>query len=142
MTSPFRQEIIDHWNSFKNPLINDVLINLERIERNLAPISETEEQSIKQLLETCEKAKPDQVEAEALIKIFNQLPAAYMLYIIHKMQSLNAELTMKVIGYAQKQKNNHPEVMKFFQRNMMFEKSQLMGRIFSNSRMQLILDHL
>lgn len=140
--SDLRQEIIEHWNSFKNPLINDVLINLERIERDLPPLTEAEEQALKDLLDVCEKAKPEQIEAEKLIAILNQLPAAYMLYVIHKMQSLNQELTMKVIGYAQKQKGNSPEVTRFFQRNMMFEKSQLMGRIFSNSRMQLILDQM
>ena len=36
---------------------------------------------------------------------------------------------MKLINYAQKHKADNPDV-EAFQRNMVFEKSQLLGRIF------------
>ena len=35
-----------------------------------------------------------------------------------------------------------PEIEKFFQRNMVFDTSQLLGRIFSEKRMQEVLDAL
>ena len=76
------------------------------------------------------------------IHLLNEMPAACMLYIIHKLQTINTDLVMKVIGYAQDHKSNNPDVEKFFQRNMVFEKSQLLGRIFSNIRMQNVLDAL
>ncbi len=65
-----------------------------------------------------------------------------MLYIIHKMQTLNSDLVIKLINYTQKLRAKDPEIEKFFQRNMVFEKSQLLGRIFSEKRMQEVLDAL
>jgi hypothetical protein len=65
-----------------------------------------------------------------------------MLYLVHKLQNLNTDLIMKIIAYAQKHKDADPDVTSFFQRNMVFEKSQLLGRIFSTNRMQNVLDVL
>jgi hypothetical protein len=49
---------------------------------------------------------------------------------------------MKIIAYAQKHKDTDADVASFFQRNMVFEKSQLLGRIFSTNRMQNVLNVL
>ena len=61
---------------------------------------------------------------------------------IHRLQNDNTDLVMKLINYAQKFKDKDPEVTCFFQRNMVFEKSQLLGRIFSSSRMEAVLSVL
>jgi hypothetical protein len=142
MTSNIRKEMIAHWHSFKNPLINDILINLEKLEQRLKPISKNDEITINTLLQTCEKISADKVDELTIIRLFNRLPAAYMLYLVHKLQNLNTDLIMKIIAYAQKQKDKYPDVASFFQRNMVFEKSQLLGRIFSTNRMQSVLDVL
>jgi hypothetical protein len=34
-STQIRKEMIAHWHSFKNPLINDILINLEKLEKKL-----------------------------------------------------------------------------------------------------------
>jgi hypothetical protein len=142
MSSNIRKEMVAHWHSFKNPLINDILINLEKLEKKLKPLSKNDEVAINTLLQTCEKISADKVDELSIIRLFNRLPAAYMLYLVHKLQNLNTDLIMKIIAYAQKQKDKDPDVASFFQRNMVFEKSQLLGRIFSTSRMQNALDVL
>lgn len=135
-----KKEIIDHWKSFKNPLINDILINMEKIEGKISPLTDDESYAIGKLLKKLKDIKPDDVDEMQFIHLLNEMPASYMLFIIHKLQTLNADLVMKVIGFAQDKKESEPEVKKFFQRNMVFEKSQLIGRIFSNIRMQNVLD--
>jgi hypothetical protein len=140
--SALKKEIIQHWKSFKNPLINDILINLEKIEGKLSPITEDETYALDKLIKQLKDIKPDDVDEMQFIHLLNEMPAAYMLYIIHKLQTINTDLVMKVIGYAQDHRSNNPDVEKFFQRNMVFEKSQLLGRIFSNIRMQNVLDAL
>lgn len=137
-----RQEIIKHWHSFKNPLINDILINLEKLEQQYPPLTEQEAANVEKLLGFFSTANAEKVDEVKLIQILNQLPAAYMLFMVHKLQTLNSDLVMKVINYAQKHKETDPDIANFFQRNMVFEKSQLLGRIFSNNRMEIVLQIL
>ncbi|MDO8954489.1 MAG: hypothetical protein Q7V63_06550 [Gammaproteobacteria bacterium] len=137
-----RQDIIKHWQAFKNPLINDILINLEKLEKEYPPLTEPELAAVETLLGFFQTAKAEKIDELQLIQILNQLPAAYMLFMVHKLQSLNTDLVMKVINYAQKHKENDAEIANFFQRNMVFEKSQLLGRIFSNNRMENVLQVL
>lgn len=135
-------EIIKHWQSFKNPLINDILINLEKLEKAVPPLTEQELKAVEEFMEKLGSIKPDTIDEKEMIYLLNQLPAAYMLYIIHRMQTLNSDLVVKLINYTQKFREKDPEIEKFFQRNMVFEKSQLLGRIFSEKRMQEVLDAL
>ena len=134
-----REDIIRHWQSFKNPLINDILINLEKLEAQIEALSDEECALIKQLVEKCQEMKPSDADELMLIRTFNQMPAAYMLYMIHRLQTVNADLIMKIIAYAQKHKDSNEEVMNFYLRNMVFEKAQLLGRIFSTNRMEAVL---
>ena len=135
-------EIIKHWQSFKNPLINDILINLEKLEKNNPPLTPEEIDAVQAFLDRLSTIPPANIDEKEMIFTLNQLPAAYMLYIIHKMQTLNSDLVVKLINYTQKFRDQDPEIEKFFQRNMVFEKSQLLGRIFSEKRMQEVLDAL
>lgn len=135
-------DIIKHWQSFKNPLINDILINLEKLEKALPPLTDDEIKAVEEFMESLSKITADGVDEKDMIYLLNQLPAAYMLYIIHRMQTVNSDLVVKLINYTQKFREKDPEIEKFFQRNMVFEKSQLLGRIFSEKRMQEVLDLL
>lgn len=135
-------EIIKHWQSFKNPLINDILINLEKLEKTVPPLTEDEIRAVEEFMAKLDKIQAENVDEKEMIYLLNQLPAAYMLYIIHRMQTLNSDLVVKLINYTQKFREKDPEIEKFFQRNMVFEKSQLLGRIFSEKRMQEVLDSL
>ncbi len=134
-----KTDVIKHWHAFKNPLINDVLINMEKLESTQPPLTDEELEALQKLLDSFKTAKASSVNELEFIQFLNQLPAAYMLYLVHKLQTLNSELIMKVISYTQKHKAANPEVGKFFARNMVFEKSQLLGRIFSNQRMERVL---
>ena len=135
-------DLVKHWHSFRNPIINDVLINLEKLEKEIPALTNEEKQAVADLVDYCAELKPDQADARKLIDIFNQLPAAYMLYMIHKLQNLNTDLIMKVINYAQKNHDADEDMQSFFQRNMVFEKAQLLGRIFAENRMKDVLDVL
>ncbi len=135
-------DIIKHWQSFKNPLINDILINLEKLEKDNLPLTSAEIEAVQTFLDRLNTVAVAGVDEQDMIYTLNQLPAAYMLYIIHKMQTLNSDLVIKLINYTQKFRSKDPEIEKFFQRNMVFEKSQLLGRIFSEKRMQEVLDAL
>ncbi len=135
-------DIIKHWQSFKNPLINDILINLEKLEKDNSPLSPSEIEAVQTFLDRLNTVAVAGIDEQDMIYTLNQLPAAYMLYIIHKMQTLNSDLVIKLINYTQKFRSKDPEIEKFFQRNMVFEKSQLLGRIFSEKRMQEVLDAL
>lgn len=135
-------DIIKHWQSFKNPLINDILINLEKLEKDNPPLTSAEIEAVQTFLDRLNTIPVAGIDEQDMIYTLNQLPAAYMLYIIHKMQTLNSDLVIKLINYTQKFRSKDPEIEKFFQRNMVFEKSQLLGRIFSEKRMQEVLDAL
>ncbi len=135
-------DIIKHWQSFKNPLINDILINLEKLEKANPPLTAAEIEAVQSFLDRLNTIDAKKIDEKDMIYTLNQLPAAYMLYIIHKMQTLNSDLVIKLINYTQKFRAKDPEIEKFFQRNMVFEKSQLLGRIFSEKRMQEVLDAL
>jgi len=135
-------DIIKHWQSFKNPLINDILINLEKLEKQIPALTDDELKAVEEFMAKLDKIKAAGVDEKEMIYLLNQLPAAYMLYIIHRMQTVNSDLVVKLINYTQKFRAKDPEVEKFFQRNMVFEKSQLLGRIFSEKRMQEVLEAL
>jgi hypothetical protein len=135
-------DIIKHWHSFKNPIINDVLINLEKLEKSLPPLSTDELKAVDDFINKLNKIPADKVDELEMIYTLNQLPSAYMLYIIHRMQTLNNDLVVRIINYTQKYRVKDQEIERFFQRNMVFEKAQLLGRIFSEKRMQDVLDAL
>jgi len=135
-------DIIKHWQSFKNPLIKDSLINLEKLEKQIPALTDDELKAVEEFMAKLDKIKAAGVDEKEMIYLLNQLPAAYMLYIIHRMQTVNSDLVVKLINYTQKFRAKDPEVEKFFQRNMVFEKSQLLGRIFSEKRMQEVLEAL
>ena len=135
-------DIIKHWHSFKNPIINDVLINLEKLEKSGPGLTPEEINSVEAFVNALSKIPAEKVDELEMIYTLNQLPAAYMLYIIHRMQTLNGDLVVRVINYTQKYRAKDQEIERFFQRNMVFEKSQLLGRIFSEKRMQDVLDAL
>lgn len=135
-------DIVKHWQSFKNPLINDILINLEKLEKQVPALTDDELKAVEAFMASLDKIKAAGVDEKEMIYLLNQLPAAYMLYIIHRMQTVNSDLVVKLINYTQKFRAKDPEVEKFFQRNMVFEKSQLLGRIFSEKRMQEVLEAL
>ncbi len=137
-----RDEMIKHWQSFRNPIINDVLINIELLEKDIPPLSDEELKKVATLLDACEKCKADKIDPESFILGLNQLPAPYVLYVIHKLQTLNQDLIMALISFAQKHRSKKPLIEQFYQRNMVFEKSQLLGRIFSTQRMETVLDIL
>ena len=78
-----RDQIIEHWQSFKNPLINDILINLENLEStHFSKMTSGDEDSIGSLLEHLKKKAAGEMDELKLIKLLNQLPAAYMLFLI------------------------------------------------------------
>jgi hypothetical protein len=135
-------DIIKHWHSFKNPIINDVLINLEKLEKTGPSLTPEEINAVDAFVNALSKIPAEKVDELEMIYTLNQLPAAYMLYIIHRMQTLNGDLVVRVINYTQKYRAKDQEIERFFQRNMVFEKSQLLGRIFSEKRMQDVLDSL
>ncbi|PCI37978.1 MAG: hypothetical protein COB50_03010 [Thiotrichales bacterium] len=137
-----REQVVEHWQSFKNPLINDILINLEKLEGEHIEVNDDDTKSIETLLQKLEKIQASDVDEIEFIRLLNQMPVASMLFIIHKLQTLNSDLIMRIISYAQKYSKDDKEVAKFFQRNMVFEKAQLLGRIFSNDRMEKILSIL
>ncbi len=142
MDSEIKQRVIHHWQSFKNPIINDVLINMEVLEHVYPALSFEGENKVQALLDALAASTPEKINELKLIQTLNQLPAAFMLYIIHKLQALNTDVVMRIISFAQKNKQSNPEVAKFFQRNMVFEKAQLLGRIFSTNRMEAVLEVL
>ena len=142
MDSEIKQRVIHHWQSFKNPIINDVLINMEKLEHIYPTLDLKGETKVQELLDALAASRPEKINELELIKTLNQLPAAFMLYIIHKLQALNTDVVMRIISYAQKHKKSNSDVSKFFQRNMVFEKAQLLGRIFSTNRMEAVLDVL
>lgn len=135
-------DIIKHWHSFKNPIINDVMINLEKLEKTLPALTADELKAIEGFMDNLSKIPADKVDELEMIYTLNQLPSAYMLYIIHRMQTINSDLVVRVINYTQKYRSKDQEIERFFQRNMVFEKAQLLGRIFSEKRMQDVLDSL
>ncbi|MCX7123892.1 MAG: hypothetical protein NTV32_09595, partial [Gammaproteobacteria bacterium] len=76
-------DIIKHWQSFKNPLINDILINLEKLEKANPPLGEAEIESVQAFLDRLTTIDAKNIDEKEMIYTLNQLPAAYMLYIIH-----------------------------------------------------------
>lgn len=118
------------------------MINLEKLEKTGPSLTPEEINAVDAFVNALSKIPAEKVDELEMIYTLNQLPAAYMLYIIHRMQTLNGDLVVRVINYTQKYRAKDQEIERFFQRNMVFEKSQLLGRIFSEKRMQDVLDSL
>ncbi|WP_235602958.1 type IVB secretion system protein IcmW [Piscirickettsia litoralis] len=127
---PFRKKVADYWKSYENSNINHALINFEKIEKEIYLLDEGNEDKLSKFLEFSSKNSLKDVSHEEILLLLNSLPAAYMFYVVHEINGHNPEYISSLISKANKNKGSNDDYKFFYNRNVLFERMQILSRIF------------
>lgn len=72
----------------------------------------------------------------------NSLPAAYMFYLLHQLNKYHSEYVANLIDKSNELKDKQENYKNFYDRNMLFEKLQIVARIFSSDRVNKLIQAL
>ncbi|OAJ35141.1 type IVB secretion system protein IcmW [Piscirickettsia salmonis] len=131
------KKVADYWKSYGNSNINHALINFEHIEEDEYFIDEDQEEKILELLEFASENNLKEIDSNLFFSLLNSLPAAYMFYVIHELNNSNSEYVSALISEASKKKDDDRRF--FYDRNVLFEKMQILSRVFSSDRVNKMI---
>ncbi|WP_077216772.1 type IVB secretion system protein IcmW [Piscirickettsia litoralis] len=133
------ETIADYWKSYGNSNINNALVNFEFIEKMSFDLSADDLEQVAEFIEKINNDGVEKMDKMKLIVFLNRLPAAYMFYSIHQINRIDAKYMSELISMVNQKNSSDDECAKFYQRNMVFERFQILSRIFSSERLNKII---
>ncbi|AKP72659.1 putative intracellular multiplication protein IcmW [Piscirickettsia salmonis] len=133
------ETVTEYWKSYGNANINNALVNFEFIEKMSFNLSEDDEEKIEAFIDRINDDGLKKIDQMKLIIFLNRLPAAYMFYTIHQVNKLDDEYMSELISMVNNKNNSDEECAKFYQRNMIFERFQILSRVFSSERLNKLI---
>ncbi|ODN43882.1 type IVB secretion system protein IcmW [Piscirickettsia litoralis] len=133
------ERIASYWKSYENSNINTILMNLEEIEEGHYEIDEYGKDGFVKLLSLTSE-QIDRVDTDDFIEMMNSLPSLYMLYLLQHIKEVNEKYTFNLISTVSSNKSTNKSYEKFYKRNTLFEKMQVISRIFSSDRLKKLTD--
>lgn len=137
-----RKDMITYFSDYGNVNLNNILINFEFIERSKFEITPQTEPLLNELREIFKSDRINKVDLEQCVKILNLLPSAYMFYFLHILGDSNSEYQQKLIAKTEIMHKKNEAFRRFYQRNMMFERMQMISRIFSEERIDQLISSI
>ncbi|MFZ9036199.1 MAG: type IVB secretion system protein IcmW [Francisellaceae bacterium] len=136
------EEVAQYWKNYKNMNINHALNNFEHLEDGIYACDEDHIAQLEKLYTQMGSDAGKEVELSALLKLMNALPAAYMFYLLHKVNDIKPDLASQLISQAKQKHDTDEEYRQFYHRNMLFERLQIASRIFSSERINRLIKAL
>ncbi|ODN43845.1 type IVB secretion system protein IcmW [Piscirickettsia litoralis] len=138
----FSERVAEYWKAYKNSNINHALINFEFIEQEIYQVDANDQSKMIELLSFIEEQEKIVIDQEVLLRLMSALPAAYMFYLLHQLNRKDAEYVAGLIDKANDHKDKEDIYKNFYDRNMLFEKLQIVSRIFSSDRVNKLISVL
>ncbi|WP_440615191.1 type IVB secretion system protein IcmW [Cysteiniphilum sp. 6C5] len=129
---------IDYWKSYQNPLINNLLVNLEAHESSLTlTLSEETRDTLEGLLAHLCKADFKAQYADLLTDVLSQLPSAYLSYFLAQLAKHNGAFFKATLDHVVGLPSSHARKA-VLERAGVVEKLQTLVRIFNDERVERV----
>lgn len=133
----FKEEVIRYWGSFHNPVLNNLLTNIEKVEGSRYQDASEYQTDLTEIAQKYYKTRFSEDNGRALIYLCNEMPLAYMTYFIHQLHKHNADYFGELFGFMEANKSD--DAITFFaERNRLFERAQMLSRVFSQERLEAV----
>lgn len=129
---------ITYWKSYQNPVINNLLVNLEAQEKTLtlALNDETRDQ-LEALLQCLCQAEFQVKYADLLTDVLSQLPSAYLSYFLAQLAKYNGAFLKATLDHVVGLPSSHMRKA-VLERAGVVEKLQTLARIFNDKRVERV----
>lgn len=127
------------WHGYSDPLVYTVISFMEAAEGWTLDGGADIEGAMTDLGNALEGSeKTEQPNPDNLISLIAHIKTSRYLHILQTIDSHNPGAASKIIGYAESNMETSKYAKLFLNRNIVFERLRLIGRIFSEERMQLV----
>ena len=134
-----KEKIIEFWWFYKNPILNNILVNLDKAEEPIySSTSEEYDSKIESVFEAYNDAKYTEESAMILAKFCQHLSLIYLAYFMQQLHKNNKIFFDDFLSYL----NENEEFKAIYTRNILFERLQIIARIFSENRLETIFEAL
>ena len=142
-----KEAVHQFWHDYDKRTLYRIVTSMEEIEYWAADNEEKIEEALLRLGEKLDEDVDYEVNDEAtLIKILGNLHSARALRLMQFLDVKKPGTAAKLLMYAEEQtkdpENKNPYANLFLKRNLSFERLQLLGRVFSPERINLVLKAL
>ncbi|MCF6775757.1 hypothetical protein L3V83_04115 [Thiotrichales bacterium 19X7-9] len=137
----FKDDVVRYWGSFHNPVLNNLLTNIEHIEGKRYGDVINFETDLEEIAKSYYNCSFNEDNGRNLISLCNEMPLAYMAYFIHQLHKHNANYFGELFGYMEANKSDGA-VTFFAERNRLFERAQMLSRVFSQERLEAVNEAL
>jgi intracellular multiplication protein IcmW len=129
-----------YWYTYRDPMIYRVVAFMEGVEEWTIDDDPDLEEALQSLGRTLDKTGNINLEKEGdIIRIAVYLKASRMLMLLQAFDMASPGSASKIIMFAEKNTTSPEDIYGLFvQRNIVFERLRLLGRIFSADRLELI----
>lgn len=144
------EAVHDFWDNYDRKTLYRVIVALEQVEHWILDSDPTVERAIIQLGETLDQAQDiavNQNEAQ-VIRVLATLHAGRALRILQSLDQAKPGTASQLLMYAEEasqdtdEKKGDPFAKLFLRRNLVFERLQLLSRVFSPQRIAIVLKAL
>ncbi len=138
------QAVQTFWQERHDYALFRIIMSMESVENWCLDKDPEYEEALKRLADSLEDLKDYQLaDEEKLIQILISLKASRAFRILQHIDGLLPGSASKLLVFAEVASNNPEDVPGFFlKRNLVFERLQLLGRIFARERFKLVMSAL
>lgn len=131
----------DYWQEKHDYALYRIIEAMEGVEAWVVDGNPEVEAALDRLIAALNKTQDYELHQEdALIQVLSSLKAARALRVLQFLDSLKPGSASKLLIYAEVASNEPDDLSGFFlKRNLVFERLQLIGRIFAPERIELVL---
>ncbi len=132
------QNELDYWKSYENPVINNLLVNLEAHEKTLTlTLNDEVRDKLEVLLEHLCHTQFQAQYADLLTDVLSQLPSAYLSYFLAQLAKHNGDFFKATLDHVVGLPSSHARKA-VLERAGVVEKLQTLARIFSDERVEQV----
>ncbi len=134
----------EFWKNFSDPMIYRVIAFMESVENFTLDGDPAIEKTMKRLGDAFEDLNSFTLDKEdKFVALSAHLKSSRILHLLQTIDTIDPGSASRLLMYSEENNNPaHPLAELFLRRNIAFERLRLLGRIFSEERIKLLLDIL
>ena len=131
------------WDGFPDKSVYHVIVLLESVEKSLYDGDEDFEAKMEALGDALDALSGRELEnKQAILDVAANLRTSRYLRLLQTLDMSSPGAASKVIAYAEKSDPTNTQAQLFLRRNVIFERYRLLGRIFSQERLGVLVKAL
>lgn len=134
----------EFWKNFSDPMIYRVIAFMESVENFTLDGDPAIEKIMKRLGDAFENLSNFNLDKEEkFIALTAHLKSSRILHLLQTIDTIDPGSASRLLMYSEENNNPaHPMAELFLKRNIAFERLRLLGRIFSEDRIKMLLEVL